>query len=125
MLTEAAVQGKVDDLIGLKENVIVGRLIPAGTGSVMNRIRGAGSASDRDRELPTSGRAAGRRLAGRRSRPEAARNRPSNLRSRFERFRLGKSSCARPSFGGKIRTSFPGVSRRKLYKALKIAIFVA
>ena len=32
VLTEAAVQGKVDDLIGLKENVIVGRLIPAGTG---------------------------------------------------------------------------------------------
>jgi DNA-directed RNA polymerase subunit beta' len=32
VLTEAAVTGKVDDLIGLKENVIVGRLIPAGTG---------------------------------------------------------------------------------------------
>ena len=38
MLTEAAtVNGKVDYLAGLKENVIVGRLIPAGTGSVMNR----------------------------------------------------------------------------------------
>ena len=32
MLTEAAVAGKVDELRGLKENVIVGRLIPAGTG---------------------------------------------------------------------------------------------
>ena len=32
MLTEAAISGKVDDLKGLKENVIVGRLIPAGTG---------------------------------------------------------------------------------------------
>jgi DNA-directed RNA polymerase subunit beta' len=32
VLTEAAVSGKVDDLRGLKENVIVGRLIPAGTG---------------------------------------------------------------------------------------------
>ena len=32
MLTEAAISGKVDDLRGLKENVIVGRLIPAGTG---------------------------------------------------------------------------------------------
>jgi len=32
VLTEAAVTGKVDDLRGLKENVIVGRLIPAGTG---------------------------------------------------------------------------------------------
>ncbi|MCB2092545.1 MAG: DNA-directed RNA polymerase subunit beta', partial [Alphaproteobacteria bacterium] len=41
VLTEAAVSGKSDKLIGLKENVIVGRLIPAGTGSVMkayNRI---------------------------------------------------------------------------------------
>ncbi|MBI5096454.1 MAG: DNA-directed RNA polymerase subunit beta', partial [Nitrospirae bacterium] len=32
VLTEAAVSGKVDELLGLKENVIVGRLIPAGTG---------------------------------------------------------------------------------------------
>ncbi len=32
MLTEAAISGKVDELRGLKENVIVGRLIPAGTG---------------------------------------------------------------------------------------------
>ena len=35
VLTEAAVSGKMDSLTGLKENVIVGRLIPAGTGSVM------------------------------------------------------------------------------------------
>jgi len=35
VLTEAAIQGKVDTLEGLKENVIVGRLIPAGTGGVM------------------------------------------------------------------------------------------
>ncbi len=34
VLTEAAVQGKIDHLRGLKENVIIGRLIPAGTGSV-------------------------------------------------------------------------------------------
>ena len=33
VLTEAAVQGKIDHLRGLKENVIIGRLIPAGTGS--------------------------------------------------------------------------------------------
>ena len=32
VLTEAAIKGKVDDLVGLKENVIIGRLIPAGTG---------------------------------------------------------------------------------------------
>src|SRR5262249_41391660 len=39
VLTEAAVNGKVDTLEGLKENVIVGRLIPAGTGAVMNGLR--------------------------------------------------------------------------------------
>ncbi|MBX6427164.1 MAG: DNA-directed RNA polymerase subunit beta' [Variibacter sp.] len=39
VLTEAAVNGKVDTLEGLKENVIVGRLIPAGTGALMNRLR--------------------------------------------------------------------------------------
>ncbi|MDQ3048369.1 MAG: hypothetical protein M3R27_12530, partial [Bacteroidota bacterium] len=32
VLNEAAVSGKIDDLSGLKENVIVGHLIPAGTG---------------------------------------------------------------------------------------------
>ena len=37
MLTEAAVQGKVDHLRGLKENVIIGRLIPAGTGTTLYR----------------------------------------------------------------------------------------
>ncbi len=39
VLTEAAVNGKVDRLSGLKENVIVGRLIPAGTGAAMSRLR--------------------------------------------------------------------------------------
>jgi DNA-directed RNA polymerase subunit beta' len=39
VLTEAAVNGKADGLEGLKENVIVGRLIPAGTGAQMNRLR--------------------------------------------------------------------------------------
>jgi DNA-directed RNA polymerase subunit beta' len=39
VLTEAAVNGKVDTLEGLKENVIVGRLIPAGTGAMMNALR--------------------------------------------------------------------------------------
>jgi len=46
VLTEAAVSGKEDSLIGLKENVIVGRLIPAGTGSYMNKARQV--AHDRD-----------------------------------------------------------------------------
>jgi DNA-directed RNA polymerase subunit beta' len=39
VLTEAAVAGKVDTLEGLKENVIVGRLIPAGTGGAVARLR--------------------------------------------------------------------------------------
>jgi DNA-directed RNA polymerase subunit beta' len=46
VLTEAAVQGKVDKLVGLKENVIVGRLIPAGTGGATSRVRKI--ASERD-----------------------------------------------------------------------------
>ena len=39
VLTDAAVNGKVDFLEGLKENVIVGRLIPAGTGGMLRRLR--------------------------------------------------------------------------------------
>ena len=39
VLTEAAVNGKIDTLEGLKENVIVGRLIPAGTGAAMSKLR--------------------------------------------------------------------------------------
>jgi DNA-directed RNA polymerase subunit beta' len=49
VLTEAAVSGRVDNLIGLKENVIVGRLIPAGTGSVMARMRSI--AAERDKVI--------------------------------------------------------------------------
>ncbi|HIG51410.1 MAG TPA: hypothetical protein EYQ17_03955 [Candidatus Marinimicrobia bacterium] len=37
VLTDAAVEGKTDYLKGLKENVIIGRLIPAGTGALQNR----------------------------------------------------------------------------------------
>ena len=36
VLTDAAIKGKVDPLNGLKENVIVGRLVPAGTGHIKN-----------------------------------------------------------------------------------------
>src|SRR5829696_2230852 len=46
VLTEASVQGKVDNLEGLKENVIVGRLIPAGTGAGMKRMRIAATSRD-------------------------------------------------------------------------------
>jgi DNA-directed RNA polymerase subunit beta' len=49
VLTEAATAGKIDSLNGLKENVIVGRLIPAGTGSVMNRLRAVAAGRDKQR----------------------------------------------------------------------------
>lgn len=49
ILTEAAVSGKVDELKGLKENIIVGRLIPVGTGSVVNRLKSV--AAERDKEV--------------------------------------------------------------------------
>ncbi|MFO1069433.1 MAG: DNA-directed RNA polymerase subunit beta' [Geminicoccaceae bacterium] len=47
VLTEAAFAGKVDTLSGLKENVIVGRLIPAGTGGVLARLKKATSTDTR------------------------------------------------------------------------------
>ena len=37
VLTEAAIKGKTDPLVGLKENVIIGKLIPAGTGMMRYR----------------------------------------------------------------------------------------
>jgi hypothetical protein len=46
VLTEAAVAGKTDMLQGLKENVIVGRLIPAGTGGTMSQIRRIATSRD-------------------------------------------------------------------------------
>jgi len=46
VLTEAAIMGKRDDLRGLKENVIVGRLIPAGTGLAFHRARKAKEAAE-------------------------------------------------------------------------------
>ncbi|NDD23800.1 MAG: DNA-directed RNA polymerase subunit beta', partial [Betaproteobacteria bacterium] len=46
VLTEAAIMGKRDDLRGLKENVIVGRLIPAGTGLAYHKARAAKDAMD-------------------------------------------------------------------------------
>ena len=49
VLTEAAVSARVDRLTGLKENVIVGHLIPAGTGAVMADVREI--AAERDREM--------------------------------------------------------------------------
>ena len=49
VLTEASVSGKVDNLVGLKENVIVGRLLPAGTGATIRRLQK--TANDRDAKI--------------------------------------------------------------------------
>jgi DNA-directed RNA polymerase subunit beta' len=49
VLTEAAIMGKVDSLRGLKENVIIGRLIPAGTGLAYRRARKVREQLDRER----------------------------------------------------------------------------
>ena len=49
VLTEAAINGKVDKLIGLKENVIIGKLIPAGTG--MKRYRDVRLSTDEGESL--------------------------------------------------------------------------
>ena len=64
VLTDAAVEGKTDYLKGLKENVIIGRLIPAGTGALQNRglivtnphevEKEFGSESDDDMSINTS-----------------------------------------------------------------------
>jgi DNA-directed RNA polymerase subunit beta' len=51
VLTEAATAGKVDTLMGLKENVIVGRLIPAGTGAVMNKLKAVAANRDQARAV--------------------------------------------------------------------------
>ena len=55
VLTEASVQGKRDKLVGLKENVIVGRLIPAGTGGATRKVRAI--ATERDNKVIEARRA--------------------------------------------------------------------
>ena len=62
VLTEAAISGKKDRLMGLKENVIIGKLIPAGSGLMSRRARDRrGCERPRRRSLPDDGR---RRRAG-------------------------------------------------------------
>ncbi|KIT15263.1 DNA-directed RNA polymerase subunit beta' [Jannaschia aquimarina] len=61
VLTEASVQGKRDKLVGLKENVIVGRLIPAGTGGATQQVRKI--ATDRDNVVIEEARAEAEKAA--------------------------------------------------------------
>lgn len=61
VLTDAAIRGKVDPLLGLKENVIIGKLIPAGTGMARYRrikvVKNAGGKSDTTKEAQNSSHA--------------------------------------------------------------------
>ena len=52
VLTEAAIRGKVDRLLGLKENVIIGKLIPAGTGMDCYRNVGVTKVEPVEEEAP-------------------------------------------------------------------------
>ncbi|WP_370323260.1 DNA-directed RNA polymerase subunit beta' [Henriciella pelagia] len=70
VLTEAALQGKMDTLEGLKENVIVGRLIPAGTGGGMRNFRRI--ACQRDAKLRAKRRQAAEEAAAALPAPDAA-----------------------------------------------------
>ena len=56
VLTEAAIKGKIDPLIGLKENVCIGKLIPAGTG--MTRYRNVEIVTERQEEATETAPAA-------------------------------------------------------------------
>ena len=90
VLTEAAVGGKADTLDGLKENVIVGRLIPAGTGAMMNKLREVALKRDQlilaEREKEAAAKAAAAPTSRRRCRPP---NKP--------RFSVrGEAACGRP-----------------------------
>jgi len=88
VLTEAAIQGKVDPLEGLKENVIVGRLIPAGSGAALRKYRKL--AGDRDERLKEQRKvtAPGRRPAG-----------PDRIGTfRFEYWRQVRRASARRCF---------------------------
>ncbi|MGL5735733.1 MAG: hypothetical protein ACRCYS_12770, partial [Beijerinckiaceae bacterium] len=75
VLTDAAVNGKADTLDGLKENVIVGRLIPAGTGGMLRRIRKVAAKRD---ELIAKEQAKASSLAG----PEGTGGGPAARRRR-------------------------------------------
>ena len=64
VLTEAAINGKRDRLRGLKENVIVGRLIPAGTGLAYHQDRRRKRKESKQEALELEATLSGRRAAG-------------------------------------------------------------
>jgi len=79
VLTDAAVVGKVDTLEGLKENVIVGRLIPAGTGSMLRSLRTVAQKRDDLIDKERAKEAAKAALAS----PESADEEPERRRRRL------------------------------------------
>ena len=84
--TEAAIMGKRDGLRGLKENVIVGRLIPAGTGMAYHNIRKAQAAEPVLAEIPA---AAPKPRPRKPPRPPAAAAVKIGVRARFPRNKKG------------------------------------
>jgi DNA-directed RNA polymerase subunit beta' len=77
VLTDAAVNGKIDTLEGLKENVIVGRLIPAGTGGALRRLRKIAAKRDDLIARENAKLDAERALAGPDAAPARRRRRPT------------------------------------------------
>jgi hypothetical protein len=105
VLTEAAVHGKVDTLDGLKENVIVGRLIPAGTGAMMNTLREVATKRDaliiEEREKEAAAKAAAQAAEEAPALPaaESARRKPPPRPP--PRRRKRRRLCRRPNRTGK------------------------
>ena len=100
VLTEAAIMGKRDELRGLKENVIVGRLIPAGTGMAFHQARKAKEEMDETerRAIATAG---GRGAGGSAGRCRLRHGRPrgaARLRIRRRASRRGSKGRLRPPF---------------------------
>ena len=102
VLTEASVQGKIDTLEGLKENVIVGRLIPAGTGSYLRGLQRIAAKRDealtasREADMAASIEAIPAESNGERDAPtskrrltQTKRNGPGAIPGRFRSVRLG------------------------------------
>jgi DNA-directed RNA polymerase subunit beta' len=115
VLTEAAVNGKVDTLDGLKENVIVGRLIPAGTGAMMSQVREVAVKRDalileeREKQAAEKAEAAQLPAAEEPGVSGSARARPGGPKTRRGDFRRTRSGVAR------LRRGLHG-SRRELGK---------
>ena len=114
VLTEAAVNGKVDTLEGLKENVIVGRLIPAGTGAAMTKLRSIATMRDslilaqKAEESAAAAGAAARRAERWSTSPRANLRRTRPSESADEQLRHNRLAREPPSGG-----SFREVGRNK------------